>query len=137
MTTPMQPGWYDDPEDSNAQRYWDGQAWTPHRQRKPRSAQSSAPNLPPPSTLPPPSAPAPPPSAPAPPPTLPPPLASASPPPPSPGQQPGGPLTQRSSNPIVMIGVIVAIFVLAVGGFLAYTTVSPVGIFSTPTCSTR
>jgi hypothetical protein len=24
MTTPQQPGWYDDPHDSNAQRYWDG-----------------------------------------------------------------------------------------------------------------
>lgn len=35
MTTPNQPGWYDDPQDSNAQRYWDGQDWTPHRQRKP------------------------------------------------------------------------------------------------------
>ncbi|WP_422225433.1 DUF2510 domain-containing protein, partial [Mycobacterium sp.] len=37
MTTPNQPGWYDDPHDSNAQRYWDGQDWTPHRQRKPAS----------------------------------------------------------------------------------------------------
>ena len=35
MTTPNQPGWYDDPRDANAQRYWDGQDWTPHRQRKP------------------------------------------------------------------------------------------------------
>ncbi|WP_131805992.1 DUF2510 domain-containing protein, partial [Mycobacterium alsense] len=35
MTTPTEPGWYDDPQDSNAQRYWDGQDWTPHRQRKP------------------------------------------------------------------------------------------------------
>jgi Protein of unknown function (DUF2510) len=35
MTTPVQPGWYDDPQNSNAQRYWDGQNWTPHRQRKP------------------------------------------------------------------------------------------------------
>jgi Protein of unknown function (DUF2510) len=34
MTTPDQPGWYDDPQNSNAQRYWDGQNWTPHRQRK-------------------------------------------------------------------------------------------------------
>jgi hypothetical protein len=34
MTTPAQPGWYDDPQNSNAQRYWDGQNWTPHRQRK-------------------------------------------------------------------------------------------------------
>jgi hypothetical protein len=34
MTTPAQPGWYDDPENSSAQRYWDGRNWTPHRQRK-------------------------------------------------------------------------------------------------------
>lgn len=34
MTTPHQPGWYDDPQNPNAQRYWDGQNWTPHRQRK-------------------------------------------------------------------------------------------------------
>jgi hypothetical protein len=32
MTTPA--GWYDDPQDSNTQRYWDGQNWTPHRERK-------------------------------------------------------------------------------------------------------
>jgi Domain of unknown function (DUF4333)/Protein of unknown function (DUF2510) len=35
MTTQLPPaGWYDDPQDSNAQRYWDGQNWTPHRQQK-------------------------------------------------------------------------------------------------------
>ena len=34
MTTPLEPGWYDDPQSPNAQRYWDGQDWTPHRQRK-------------------------------------------------------------------------------------------------------
>lgn len=34
MTAPAQPGWYDDPENPDAQRYWDGQNWTPHRQRK-------------------------------------------------------------------------------------------------------
>ncbi len=37
MTTPT-PGWYEDPEDPNAQRYWDGQEWTPHRQRNTASA---------------------------------------------------------------------------------------------------
>jgi hypothetical protein len=53
MTTP-QPGWYDDAEDANAQRYWDGQQWTPHRQRKPKSGPLPVPTLPPP-TQPPPS----------------------------------------------------------------------------------
>jgi len=42
MTTPNQPGWYDDPQDPNAQRYWDGRAWTPHRQRK-ANAQAARP----------------------------------------------------------------------------------------------
>jgi hypothetical protein len=61
VTSP-DPGWYDDPEDPNAQRYWDGQEWTPHRQRKATSAaagqtatqtpqQPSAPPLPPPPAL--------------------------------------------------------------------------------------
>lgn len=35
MTTPNQPGWYNDPQDPNAQRYWDGRTWTPQRQRRP------------------------------------------------------------------------------------------------------
>ncbi|WP_156764754.1 DUF2510 domain-containing protein, partial [Mycobacterium sp. 1081908.1] len=35
MTTPNRPGWYDDPQDPSAQRYWDGRNWTPQRQRKP------------------------------------------------------------------------------------------------------
>jgi uncharacterized membrane protein YeaQ/YmgE (transglycosylase-associated protein family) len=37
MTTLHQPGWYDDPDDASALRYWDGQVWTAHRQRKPTS----------------------------------------------------------------------------------------------------
>jgi hypothetical protein len=43
MTSSIEPGWHDDPEDASAQRYWDGQAWTPHRRRKPLSGQSPAP----------------------------------------------------------------------------------------------
>jgi hypothetical protein len=39
--TPQQPGWYDDPHDPTAQRYWDGRDWTPQRQRKSISAQPS------------------------------------------------------------------------------------------------
>ncbi|MBB2989637.1 hypothetical protein FHR72_001100 [Mycolicibacterium iranicum] len=28
------PGWYDDPDDAKAERYWDGQNWSPNRRRK-------------------------------------------------------------------------------------------------------
>jgi uncharacterized protein DUF2510 len=101
MTTSIQPGWYDDPEDPNGQRYWDGQTWTPHRQRKP------APNLPP--------------SPPSQPPYVPPP------PPPyqqaswgSPRYQPAGPPAQKSNTAVVLTVALVAIAVLAVGGFFAY-----------------
>lgn len=52
MTTP-QPGWYDDAQDPNAQRYWDGQQWTPQRQRKPKSVTPPAPTLPSPTQTPP------------------------------------------------------------------------------------
>jgi hypothetical protein len=48
MTTAAQPGWYADPEDANSQRYWDGQAWTPHRNPEPLSGQPPEPHLPPP-----------------------------------------------------------------------------------------
>jgi Protein of unknown function (DUF2510) len=76
MTTPQQPGWYDDPNAPNAQRYWDGQDWTPQRRRNPMAAPASPPTQPqqpapaspppsPPSHLPPP----PPADAPPPPPT--------------------------------------------------------------------
>jgi|SRR5579884_354905 len=56
MTAPPQPGWYDDPQNSNAQRYWDGQNWTPHRQRKnatPQTMRDPAPVAPPPPPPPP------------------------------------------------------------------------------------
>jgi hypothetical protein len=75
MTMPDQPGWYDDPDDSNAQRYWDGQDWTPHRQRKPASRPARSSVMPTPAQQPPP--PPNPTSTPRPPPPLP--------PPPSPG----------------------------------------------------
>ena len=63
MTTPDQPGWYDDPHDSNAQRYWDGQDWTPHRQRKPTTAKRQPVPPPPPPLSSPPPPPLPPPPA--------------------------------------------------------------------------
>jgi hypothetical protein len=144
MTTPDQPGWYDDPNDSSAQRYWDGQDWTPHRQRKPISRQMRAPvtppprplrsNLPPPpppSNLPPPAPsnlpPPPPPNLPPPPSNLPPPPSNLPPPPPDqqahwppPGQTPGGVPQQQSRISIPVIGVMAAIAVLAVAGVLVY-----------------
>jgi hypothetical protein len=69
MTTPNEPGWYGDPNDSNAERYWDGQDWTPHRQRKSASPAAAPP---------PPSSPAPPPVS-----SLPPPVTAPPPPPPA------------------------------------------------------
>jgi uncharacterized protein DUF2510/uncharacterized protein DUF4333 len=46
VETPQPAGWYDDPNDPSAQRYWDGKDWPPQRQRK--STASSAPLPPPP-----------------------------------------------------------------------------------------
>ena len=80
MTTSIQPGWYDDPADSNAQRYWDGQAWTPQRHRKPLSGQPPAPTPPPP------------------------PNQQA--PPLAPGQKPAGPPPQRSNKRDKIAGVL-------------------------------
>lgn len=50
MTQPGQAGWYDDPHDANAQRYWDGRGWTHHLQRKaiPAQAPPHPPQMPPP-----------------------------------------------------------------------------------------
>src|ERR1700722_17728802 len=60
---PQGPGWYDDPQDANAQRYWDGQDWTPQRQRKPVARQAQVPVTPtPPQPPPPPNLPPPPPT---------------------------------------------------------------------------
>jgi hypothetical protein len=61
MTTPK-PGWYEDPQDPTAQRYWDGQSWAPHRQRKPISGQAPSPAPTPPRNEP--SPPTPPPATP-------------------------------------------------------------------------
>jgi hypothetical protein len=57
MTSVNQAGWYDDPNDPTAQRYWDGANWTPHRRRTPiQQAAPSRPQppLPPPMATPPP-----------------------------------------------------------------------------------
>lgn len=91
MTTPDQAGWYDDTDDSTAQRYWDGKDWTTRRRRKPAvpSARASAVPTPPP----PPATPKlpPPPSAPA--------VASPAPPPPPATQLPPPPLPPPGSQP--------------------------------------
>jgi len=43
MTTPTQAGWYDDPSNPSAQRYFDGNDWTPYRQRKAAGAPTPPP----------------------------------------------------------------------------------------------
>lgn len=108
MTT-TQPGWYDDPEESNIQRYWDGQAWTPHRQIK---ASPSAEEYPPPLGV-----------------EYPPPPTGNYPPPP-----PSGP-PQRSGNSTAVIAVIAALAVLAVAVLLGYKFVHKHHSSSTPTSS--
>jgi hypothetical protein len=115
MTTSNEPGWREDPNDPKALRYWDGQEWTPHRQRKPTPTPAPAP-LPP--APPPPSYP--PPSALPPPPSFPPP--SALPPPPQ-WPPPGVGPPRRSRTPVVVTAVIVA--VLAVAGVVVYKFVYP------------
>jgi hypothetical protein len=35
MTMPHSEGWYNDPDGSDAERYFDGREWTPQRRRKP------------------------------------------------------------------------------------------------------
>jgi hypothetical protein len=91
MTSATPPDWYEDPEDASAQRYWDGQTWTPHRRRKPRSEQSSAPSAPPPVL-----------AAAAPSGFPPPPVQQA--PAVAAGQQPPGFAVQQPSNPGVIVG---------------------------------
>jgi hypothetical protein len=122
VTTPGQAGWYDDPQDPNAQRYWNGQDWTPHRQRKPISRATPPAPPPPAPLLPPPPRHQPPPSA---QPLPPPPQAGHPPPPPDPYQSgagyppPPSGAPQRSRAPIAIAALIAVIAVLA-GGFFAY-----------------
>jgi Protein of unknown function (DUF2510)/Trypsin len=134
MTTSTAPGWYDDPNDPKAQRYWDGHDWTPHRQRKPTPAPVTPPPPAPPtpsypslSALPPPRAPTasylPPNPTPAPPsPSYPPPPAL----PPAPqwpqtAQLPGGGPSRRSRTPVVVAVVAVVVGIWVVAGVAAKT----------------
>jgi Protein of unknown function (DUF2510) len=116
MTAPGQPGWYDDENDPSAQRYWDGQNWTPHRQRKQASGPAPASVSPAPPPLPPQAPPPPPPS----------PAGQAQwPPPPTSAAQPqfpapGGGATRRSRAPIVMAAAVAAVLVLVVAGYFGY-----------------
>ncbi len=111
MTISTQPGWYDDPEDPNAQRYWDGHDWTPHRQRKPASAPSPPP--PPPPNLPPPAA------AYQPPPGAPPPAPNVQFDQPTMGYQAAGP-PARKRNPMMLAGIALVVALSAGAGFFAY-----------------
>ncbi len=100
MTTPRQPGWYDDPQDANAQRYWDGQDWTPHRQRKPVAPQAQEPVKSTPPT--------PPPTSNAPPPPPPPSNAPPPPPPPTSNVPPPPPTAPRSKSRAGKVGFVLA-----------------------------
>jgi hypothetical protein len=105
MTAPHQPGWYDDPDSPNAQRYWDGQSWTPHRQRKPASLASH-----PPTQAQAPVTPAAPP---------PPPPAHALPPPPTGAQPPGAPRDKFGVSKVALVlaglALVLAITALVAG----------------------
>lgn len=111
MTTPRQPGWYDDPNEASAQRYWDGQNWTPHRQRKPASR--PAPRQQPPTQAPPPvkSTPPPPPNLPPPPPPP-----NVPPPPPTQAQPPGAPRVRSGAitAAAVLAGVALVVVIAAI-----------------------
>jgi hypothetical protein len=118
------PGWYDDPHDRNALRYWDGRQWTPQQQRK-----AAVPPPPPQQPPPPPQnygAPPPPPSQSAPPPgygtpTSPVPQGYGQPPQP-PGQSFGGQTASAGSQPASQVGAAAKNFAanLSVPGWLIY-----------------
>ncbi|WP_082958203.1 DUF2510 domain-containing protein [Mycobacterium alsense] len=95
MTTPA--GWYDDPENPHAQRYWDGRSWTPHRQAKPAPQPIPRPApFPPPSPFPP---------------------APAGPQPQwSPPGQPPGVTPRRSRTPLI---IAVAVAAVVIGGIVS------------------
>jgi Protein of unknown function (DUF2510) len=122
MTTPSQPGWYDDPNEPKAQRYWDGQDWTPRRRRK--SALPSPPPSPPPPPPPPPQQtppPLPPQQAPPPPSALPQPptnpVSNVSSPPPPNQQASWSPLRGPSGR--IKVGFVAAGLALIVAAGLA------------------
>jgi hypothetical protein len=116
MTTPRQAGWYDDPDAPNAQRYWDGQDWTPHRRRSPMAAPASPPTQP---QQPAPASPPPPPPANLPPPPrpdLPPPPPAQTPPPPPTAAQPSAPggKFRVSKLALVLAGLALVLAIAAV-----------------------
>jgi hypothetical protein len=123
MTTPPQPGWYDDPHDASGQRYWDGQGWTPHRQRKP----TARPTPPPPRQPPPPRNP-PRPPGPRPPAAAGPPQPVPSPTPPLPPQaRPPGLATVKgfpAKPPIAGLLVFGGLVIAVVATFFPFATVS-------------
>jgi hypothetical protein len=115
-------GWYDDPEQSGQQRYWDGSAWTEHRAPGGQTA---------PTTPPAPAAPTPPPvagaaAAPTPPPTPPPtgaPIGGATPPPPL------GTAPAKKSNK----GVWIALSILGVVAILVILAIAAVALLGNST----
>jgi Protein of unknown function (DUF2510) len=139
MTTPNPPGWYDDPNNSNAQRYWDGQGWTPHRRRNPTAQPAPAPTQAQTAVRPA----APPPPA---PPNLPPPppRAEALPPPPAQEQPPAAPRGKFGVSKVALVlaglALVLAIAALVAGrvelgnflpGILLVATIAILGAFFT------
>jgi Protein of unknown function (DUF2510) len=96
MTTPGPAGWYDDPDNPKAQRYWDGQDWTARLKRKPVRR--------------PPSPPVDPPPIPTPEPIVPEPFTWVAPP--------------TAASGTVVIKAIGAVALVVIGGFSAYKLIS-------------
>jgi hypothetical protein len=96
MTTPGPAGWYDDPHDPKAQRYWDGQDWT--GRLKPKSTRRRAPKF-----------------------VAPPPIPT--PDPSLPESAPWNPPRAAGSS-TVMIKAIGAVALVVIGGIFAYKFIS-------------
>jgi hypothetical protein len=117
VTTPGTPGWYDDPQDPNAVRWWDGQDWTTHRQRKPSTPTVAPPNTSPPTAAPTPRSQWPAPSQ----------ITPAAPPPQPPGPNPAMPAAggspKGSRKPMRIAWAVAVVALCAVAGVVGVRVV--------------